>query len=116
MSETIAASGKDYNNKASDKPPLKRAPFTEKRYIVTLAFVVSLFLLWGIAITMGDVLNRHFQKVLHVSKAKYALVQFSMVGAEILRDERINYFKLQLVFKAQVRLHKTLAAYLRQCV
>ena len=35
MSKTIAASGKDYNNKASDEPKLKRAPFTEKRYIVT---------------------------------------------------------------------------------
>ena len=33
--------------------------FTEKRFYVLLAFVTSLFLLWGIAITMGDVLNRH---------------------------------------------------------
>jgi len=31
--------------------------FTEKRYINTLIFVVSLFMLWGIAITMGDVLK-----------------------------------------------------------
>ena len=31
--------------------------FTEKRYINTLIFVVSLFMLWGIAIMMGNVLK-----------------------------------------------------------
>jgi MFS transporter, FHS family, L-fucose permease len=60
--------------------PLK-VPFTEKRYVVTLAFVVSLFMLWGIAISLGDVLNRHFQHVLHISKSRSALVQFSLFGA-----------------------------------
>jgi MFS transporter, FHS family, L-fucose permease len=55
--------------------------FTEQKYVVTLVFVTSLFMLWGIAITMGDVLNRHFQNVLHVSKAESGLVQFSIFGA-----------------------------------
>lgn len=55
--------------------------FTERKYIPTLIFVTSLFLLWGIAITMGDILNRHFQKVLHISKAQSGLVQFSIFGA-----------------------------------
>lgn len=57
------------------------ARFTENKYIVTFAFVTSLFMLWGIAITMGDVLNRHFQNVLGVSKAESGLVQFSIFGA-----------------------------------
>jgi FHS family L-fucose permease-like MFS transporter len=55
--------------------------FTEKRFIVTLAFVTSLFMLWGIAITMGDTLNKHFQNVLNVSKSQSGLVQFSIFGA-----------------------------------
>lgn len=38
-------------------------------------------MLWGIAISMGDVLNRHFQKVLNVSLAQSGLVQFSIFGA-----------------------------------
>ena len=58
-----------------------KAKFTEKKFVVTLIFVTSLFMLWGIAITMGDVLNRHFQNVLKVSKAKSGLVQFSIFGA-----------------------------------
>ena len=65
----------------STAAPAAAARFTERRYLVTLVFVTSLFMLWGIAITMGDVLNRHFQHVLHVSKAQSGLVQFSIFGA-----------------------------------
>ena len=34
-----------------------KVTFTDKRYINTLIFVVSLFMLWGIAIMMGNVLK-----------------------------------------------------------
>ncbi len=58
-----------------------QAKFTEKKYVVTLIFATSLFTLWGVAITMGDVLNKHFQNVLQVSKANSGLVQLSLFGA-----------------------------------
>lgn len=58
-----------------------KAAFTEKKYLVTLIFVTSLFMIWGVAMTMGDVLNKHFQNVLHVSKSQSGLVQFSVFGA-----------------------------------
>ncbi|MET0464260.1 MAG: sugar MFS transporter [Chitinophagaceae bacterium] len=58
-----------------------KAAFTEKKYLVTLAFVITLFMMWGVAMTMGDVLNKHFQNVLHVSKSQSGLVQFSVFGA-----------------------------------
>lgn len=60
---------------------MEHIPLTERKYIATFTFVTSLFMLWGIAISMGDVLNRHFQKVLHVSLAESGLVQFSIFGA-----------------------------------
>jgi MFS transporter, FHS family, L-fucose permease len=60
---------------------IEQASLTKKKYIVTFAFVTSLFMLWGIAITMGDILNRHFQKVLHLTKAESGLIQFSIFGA-----------------------------------
>ncbi|GAB3851606.1 L-fucose:H+ symporter permease [Hymenobacter terrigena] len=69
------------NNTLTAPDLTSKAAFTQKKFIVTLAFVTSLFMLWGIAITMGDVLNRHFQNVLHVSKAQSGLVQFSIFGA-----------------------------------
>lgn len=55
--------------------------FTERKYLLILMFIASLFMLWGVALTLGDVLNKHFQNVLHVSKSRSALVQFSMFGA-----------------------------------
>ena len=60
---------------------MEKISLTEKKYLTTFIFVTSLFMLWGIAISMGDVLNRHFQKVLSVSLAQSGLVQFSIFGA-----------------------------------
>ncbi len=45
------------------------------------ALVTSLFLLWGLFSGMIDVLNKHFQDSLHVTKAQSALVQGSWYGA-----------------------------------
>lgn len=69
------------NNTLTAPDSTQKVAFTQRKFVVTLAFVTSLFMLWGIAITMGDVLNRHFQNVLHVSKAQSGLVQFSIFGA-----------------------------------
>jgi FHS family L-fucose permease-like MFS transporter len=60
---------------------MEHIPLTERKYLPTYIFVTSLFLLWGIAISMGDVLNRHFQKVLHVDVAQSTYVQLSIFGA-----------------------------------
>jgi len=88
----------------NSSPNFKKAPFTEKRYIVTLAFVVSLFMLWGIAMTMGDVLNRHFQQVLHISKSRSALVQFSLFGAYAVMGIPAGLFMKKFGYKNGVLL------------
>lgn len=80
------------------------APFTEKRYLVTLVFVTSLFMLWGIAITMGDVLNKHFQNVLNVSKADSGLVQFSIFGAYAIMGIPAGLFMKRFGYKNGVLL------------
>ncbi|MEP7110006.1 MAG: L-fucose:H+ symporter permease [Ferruginibacter sp.] len=81
-----------------------KAKFTEKKFIVTIIFVTSLFLLWGIAITMGDVLNRHFQNVLHVSKAQSGLVQFSIFGAYFVMGIPAGLFMKKFGYKMGVLL------------
>ena len=50
---------------------------TGKNYAVTFALVCTLFFLWALCNGMIDVLNKHFQNSLHISKAQSALVQFS---------------------------------------
>lgn len=47
-------------------------------YLVPFVLITSLFLLWGFAHGLLDVLNKHFQNVLHVSKAQSGFVQFSL--------------------------------------
>src|SRR5277367_2362847 len=46
-------------------------------HVVTFALVSSLFLLWGVCNGMIDVMDKHFQQVLHLSLARSAWVQFA---------------------------------------
>jgi len=47
-------------------------------YLRPFLMVTSLFLLWGFAHGLLDVLDKHFQNTLHVSKAESGMVQFSL--------------------------------------
>ena len=82
----------------------EKSAFTENKFIVTMIFVTSLFLLWGIAITMGDVLNRHFQNVLHISKAESGLVQFSIFGAYFIMGIPAGLFMKRFGYQKGVLL------------
>lgn len=64
-------------NKSTKKPSLFRGD-DGKNYIVPFLFICSLFLLWGFAHGFLDVLDKHFQDLLHVSKAQSGFVQFSL--------------------------------------
>ncbi len=98
-------------HQSATAPAPGKVPFTEKRFVVTLSFVVSLFMLWGIAITMGDVLNRHFQQVLDISRAKSALVQFSMFGAYAVMGIPAGLFMKKYGYKKGVLLGLFLYAF-----
>ena len=78
--------------------------FTERKYLLVLLFVTSLFLMWGISMTLGDVLNRHFQNVLHVSKARSAYVQFSIFGAYFVMGIPAGLFMKRFGYKNGVLL------------
>ena len=49
-------------------------------FLVPFILVTSLFFLWGFAHGCLDVLNKHFQELLSMSKAKSAFVQFVFYG------------------------------------
>lgn len=84
--------------------PTALPPFTERRYVLTLIFVTSLFMLWGLGVTMGDILNKHFQEVLHVSKADSALVQFSIFGAYFVMGLPAGWFMKRFGYQKGVIL------------
>ncbi len=51
-----------------------------KDFIIPFILITSLFFLWGFAHGCLDVLNKHFQELLDMSKAKSAFVQFVFYG------------------------------------
>lgn len=55
-----------------------------KSYLVPFILITSLFLLWGFAHGLLDVLNKHFQGVFTMTKAESGLVQFSTYMAYFL--------------------------------
>lgn len=73
-------------------------------YIIPFIFVTFLFLLWGVAHSILDVLNKHFQDVLAISKAKSAMIQAVVYGGYFImalpagRLIRKKGYKFTLVF------------------
>ena len=53
----------------------KKAPLVSRQYVVPFVLIISLFFLWGFAHAILDVLNKHFQDALVMSKTHSALVQ-----------------------------------------
>jgi FHS family L-fucose permease-like MFS transporter len=78
--------------------------FTERKYVITFLFVTALFMLWGIAITLGDVLNRHFQHVLKITKSHSSLVQSSIFVAYAVMGIPAGLFMKRFGYKNGVLL------------
>ncbi len=53
-------------------------------FLFPLILVTSLFFLWGLAYGLLDVLNKHFQELLNVTKARSTLLQAAYFGAYFL--------------------------------
>ncbi|WP_052016941.1 L-fucose:H+ symporter permease [Arcticibacter svalbardensis] len=93
-------------------PPVIAAKpaFTGKKFVTTMIFVTSLFMLWGVAITMGDVLNKHFQHVLSLSRTQSAFVQFAIFGAYFVMGIPAGLFMKRFGYKNGVLLGLSLFA------
>ncbi|MFN7118916.1 MAG: L-fucose:H+ symporter permease [Saprospiraceae bacterium] len=72
---------------------------TKQNYLIPFILVTSLFFLWGFAISMLDVLNKHFQEVLNISKAQSAWVQVCTFGAYFVMALPAGYFMKRWGYK-----------------
>ncbi|HEY4150134.1 MAG TPA: L-fucose:H+ symporter permease [Chitinophagaceae bacterium] len=54
------------------------------KFLFPFILVTSLFFLWGMAYGLLDVLNKHFQVILNVTKSRSALLQAAYFGAYFL--------------------------------
>lgn len=78
--------------------------FTDKKFLVTIVFVTSLFMFWGIAITMADVLNKHFQHTMSLSRFQSGFVQFAVFGAYGVMGIPAGLFMKRFGYKSGVLL------------
>jgi len=60
------------------------APLTERRYVVPLAMVTTLFFVWAIGVNLNDVLIQHFKKAFGLSDTSSSLIQFAFFGGYFL--------------------------------
>ena len=61
-----------------------RAPFTERRYVVPLVLVTSLFLLWALGVNLNDILIPHLKKLFGLSDFQSSLIQTAFFGGYFL--------------------------------
>jgi len=57
---------------------------TRNQLLFPFLMIATLFFIWGFCHAMLDVLNKHFQNILHVSKAQSGFIQTSVFGAYFL--------------------------------
>lgn len=62
----------------------ERTPLVRSEHLFAFTLVTSLFFLWGLSYGLLDVLNKHFQETLHVSRAQSGLLQMAYFGAYFL--------------------------------
>jgi len=56
----------------------------KNKYLLPFIMITSLFFLWGFAYGLLDVLNKHFQETLNITKSRSTLLQAAYFGAYFL--------------------------------
>ncbi len=73
-------------------------------YTVPFILITSLFFLWGFAHALLDVLNKHFQNVLGVSRSESGLVQAAVYGGYFVAAIPAGLFMKKYGFKKGILL------------
>src|SRR5713226_8871356 len=60
------------------------APITERRYVVPLIMVTSLFFLWALGVNLNDILIPHLKKAFGLSDFRSSLIQVAFFGGYFL--------------------------------
>jgi FHS family L-fucose permease-like MFS transporter len=66
----------DMQNEKSVATPAQK--LVSSGFLFPFILITSLFFLWGVAHGMLDTLNKHFQEMLHMTKAQSGMIQFSV--------------------------------------
>jgi FHS family L-fucose permease-like MFS transporter len=70
-----------------------------KEFIIPFILVTSLFFLWGVAHSLLDVLNKHFQDILGITRARSGLVQAALYGGYFVMAIPAGFFMNRLGYR-----------------
>lgn len=87
-----------------------KARITEPQFKIGLILVTTLFFMWGLSYGLVDVLNKHFQEALHISKAQSGLIQAAYFGAYFVIALPAGLFINKKGYKAGIILGLSLYA------
>jgi len=73
-------------------------------FLFSLILVTSLFFLWGLAYGLLDVLNKHFQEMLDITKSRSTLLQAAYFGAYFLVAYPAGLFMNRFGYKKGILL------------
>ena len=62
----------------------KSVPIAERRYLLPLTLVTSLFFIWAIGVNLNDVLIQHLKKAFGLTDTQSSLIQFAFFGGYFL--------------------------------
>jgi FHS family L-fucose permease-like MFS transporter len=80
------------------------------QYRLGFILVTTLFFMWGLSYGLVDVLNKHFQEALHISKAQSGLIQAAYFGAYFVIALPAGLFISKKGYKAGIIAGLTLYA------
>jgi MFS transporter, FHS family, L-fucose permease len=75
------------------------APITERRYVVPLVLVTSLFFLWAIGVNANDILIQHFKKAFGLTDFQSSLIQSAFFGGYFLAALPAGWLMQRLGYK-----------------
>jgi FHS family L-fucose permease-like MFS transporter len=74
-------------------------PITEKRYVVPLVLVTSLFFLWAIGVNLNDILIQHLKKAFGLTDFQSSLIQSAFFGGYFLAALPAGWLMQRLGYK-----------------
>src|SRR3954468_3259153 len=75
------------------------APITERRYLLPLVLVTSLFFLWAIGVNSNDILIQHFKKAFGLTDFQSSLIQSAFFGGYFLAALPAGWLMQRLGYK-----------------
>src|SRR5258706_12984499 len=82
----------------------QRAALTERRYLVPLILIISLFFLWAFGVNLNDILIPHFKRAFGLTDFQSSFIQVAFFGGYFLAAlpagwlmERLGYKRGMLI-------------------